>query len=76
MRRSKSSSIWTSPSALQRRDPEGHEPPGYQAELLDLLTKLRARIPGLVLRTSSSPACPARARRNWKSCVSFSGDKD
>ena len=34
-----------------------------------LFKKLRERIPGLVLRTASSPACPARARRSSRSCA-------
>ena len=44
-----------------------------KAELLDLLAKLRSRIPGLVLRTSLITGLPARERRSWRSCVSFSG---
>ena len=51
--------------AMNRRD--------TKAELLDLLTKLRPASPAWCCGPASSPACPARARRSWKSCVSFSG---
>ena len=52
--------------AMNRRD--------TKAELLDLLAKLRARIPGLVLRTSLITGLPGEGEAELEElCVSFSG---
>lgn len=43
---------------------------GAKAEILALLDKIRAKIPGVVFRTSLITGLPARPRRNLRSCAS------
>ena len=51
--------------AMNRRD--------TKADLLDLLKKLREKIPGWCCGPASSPACPMRTTRPLRSCVTSSG---